>query len=156
MTIHPATLATVSWIAANMRVQDRREIGAVRDLTSTAGLAAVAVMGSPVACVAFVGDEPVTAFGVSDIADGVCAGWAFGTDRMVRTIPTITRYCLSHVKPSLLAAGYRRLEVRTAIDHDVSHQWLRRLGFRPEGVCWGYGRGLDFVMYAATDDGERT
>lgn len=154
MTIRRATLAAVSWIAANMRPQDRREIGAVRDLSSTGALATAAVMGSAVSMTAWLGDEPVTAFGVSEISDGVCAGWAFGTDRMVRTVPAVTRYCLSHVKPALIEAGYRRLEVRTAIDHDVSHKWLRRLGFRPEGVCWGYGRdGLAFVMYAATAEG---
>lgn len=152
MTIKPATLASVSWIAANMRAQDRREIAAVRDLSDMRPLAWAACV-SAVALVAYIGDEPVTAFGASEITDGVVAGWAFGTDRMVRTIPVVTRYCLSHVKPALIEAGYRRLEVRTAVDHDVSHKWLKRLGFRPEGVCWGYGRGLDFVMYAATADG---
>ncbi|MGH6883264.1 MAG: hypothetical protein ACREFM_20245, partial [Hypericibacter sp.] len=42
-------------------------------------------------------------------------------------------------------------EVRSAIDHDLSHRWLEHLGFRCEGIARDYGsEGLDFVTYAAT------
>ncbi|WP_448953062.1 hypothetical protein [Labrys neptuniae] len=151
ITIRPATLRDMTWVAVHMREQDRREIKAVIDESDTA-IGAMLFAASPgLAWCAWLGDSPVAAFGVSRLFHGLGSGWAYMSPRGLRTVPAITRFALRTVKPLLIAEGFRRIEVRTAIDHDLSHRWLERLGFDLEGTARDYGAGgLDFLAYAAT------
>lgn len=151
ITIHPATLRDMTFIAANMREQDRREIRAVIQATDTE-IGAMLFAGSPsLAWCAWIDDTPVAAFGISPGFHGTGSAWAYGTKRMLRAVPAMTRWVNNHIVPLLDAEGYRRVEVRTAIDHDVSHRWLANLGFVRECVVKDYGAdGLDFVQYAIT------
>lgn len=151
VTIRPATLRDMTFIAATMRDQDRREIRAVIEESDTV-IGTMLFNASPdLAWTAWIGDDAVAAFGISRLFQGLGSGWAYGTRRMRRAIPAITRFARRSVRPLLLAEGFRRIEVRTAIDHDLSHRWLEALGFDREGVAVAYGRGgLDFATYAAT------
>lgn len=147
--IVPATIRDVTWIAANLREQDRDEIGEVYPGSLTA-LAIGLVLGSAAAWVARIGADPVGALGIVDIHPGIGSGWAFGTNRFRRVVPELTRFCIGEVAPWLVGNGYRRVEVRTAVDHDLSHRWLCGMGFQREALCRRFGRTKDFWLYAAT------
>lgn len=150
ITIHPATLRDMTYIAGNMRAADRREIHAVIQESDTV-IGAMLFAGSPdLAWTAWDNDGPVCAFGIAAMFKGTGSGWAYGTRRMRTAMPTITKFLRRVVKPLLIEQGFRRVEVRTAIDHDLSHAWLSMLGFRLEGIARDYGDGLDFCTYAAT------
>jgi RimJ/RimL family protein N-acetyltransferase len=134
-----------------MRGQDRREITAVIEESDTV-IGYMLFASSPgLAWCGWLDDQPVAAFGISRLYAGLGGGWAYMTPRGVRLVPAITRFALRQVKRQLLAEGFRRIEARTAVDHDISHRWLERLGFAKEGIAVDYGcDGLDFVTYAAT------
>lgn len=152
VTIGRATVRDACFIAGAMRAQDKREIDATTRFDSPAALACtiLAYSGDFAFC-AYVDGQPVTVFGVCPLNERVCSGWAFGTAGLKRTIPAITRFALNELVPELMARGFHRLEVRTIIDHDVSHKWLEGMGFAREGVLKAYGRkGQDFLLYAAT------
>jgi len=151
ITIRPATLRDMTFVAANMRQADRREIGAVIQESDTYVGYALFASSDGLAWVAWLDDEPVCCFGVSKLFTGLGSGWAYGTRRMRKVMGVVTRFALRDVRPMLIRQGFRRIEVRTAVDHDLSHRWLERLGFAREGIAVDYGMdGLDFVTYAAT------
>lgn len=154
VTIEPACLRDVTWIAANMRAQDRREIAALVGDASMTDAAGAMLRGSPDhAFVAYLDAEPVAAVGVMRHAAHLGSAWAFGTDRTRRVIPALTRWGIAEWKPRMIADGYRRVEVRTIIDHDLSHRWLEKLGFARECLCRGYGRdGETFAQFAYVRD----
>lgn len=151
VTIQPACVRDVTWIASNMREDDRREIGCMLPEGTALSHAAVAMLygSGEHAFVAYLKGEPVAAVGVSRLSPWLGSAWAFGTDRTRRVIPALTRWVVTEWKPRMIADGFTRVEVRTIIDHDLSHRWLESLGFEREGLCRGYGRNSeDFVQYA--------
>lgn len=156
MTIEPATLRDMSFIAANMREADRREIGAIIQESPTV-IACMLYEASPgFRWVAWLDGQPVCAFGVSTMFAGLGSGWALGTKDMPHVMRAVTRFCLQKAARYAVRA-FRRIEVRTAVDHDLSHAWLRCLGFVREGIAVDYGTGgLDFATYAATHKSART
>lgn len=151
ITIRPATLRDMTFIAANMREADRREIGAVIQAPDMHIGYMLFAGSSGLSYCAWLDDEPVCAFGVSRLYDGLGSGWAYGTRHMRKVMRAVTRFALREIRPKLMREGFRRIEVRTAVDHDISHAWLESLGFVREGIAKDYGTGgLDFVTYAAT------
>ncbi len=140
-----------TFIAANMRDADRREIQAVFPASDTIIGATLFAGSQGLAWVASKDGQPVCAFGVARLYPGLGSGWAYGTRRMRAVMPAITRFALRTIRPQLIREGFRRIEVRTAIDHVDSHRWLAHLGFELEGTARDYGSdGLDFLTYAAT------
>jgi len=151
VTIAPATLRDMTYIAANMREADRREISAVFPGTPIEIGAALFAASPDLAWIAGLDGNPACAFGIARLLPGLGSGWAYGTRRLPLAMKSVTRYCLRSVRPALIRAGFRRIEVRTATDHDLSHCWLEHLGFAREGIALDYGAdGLDFATYAAT------
>ena len=151
VSIAPATLRDMTYIAATMREADRREISAVFPGTPTEIGAALLAASLDLAWIASLDGNPACAFGIARLLPGLGSGWAYGTRRLPLVMKSVTRHCQRSVRPALLRAGFRRIEVRTAIDHDLSHRWLEHLGFAREGIAVDYGAdGLDFVTYAAT------
>jgi RimJ/RimL family protein N-acetyltransferase len=151
VTIRPANLRDACFIAANMRDQDRREIDAVLQFDSTAQIAAACLYASEDrAFIAYLNGDPVAAMGLTPLHPGCLSGWAWGTKRMWRVIPAVTRFCRASWR-KLQAEGFRRIEVHTIADHDISHQWLEKIGAKREGIARAYGRnGEDYVTYALT------
>lgn len=149
-TITEANLRDMSYICANMREQDRREIHAVID-EPPAVIAWMLHESSPsFRWVAYYDGQPVCAFGVSTLFAGVGSGWAYGTKDMAKVMRRVTFFCQRSASRRA-AAVFRRIEVRTSVDHDLSGRWLASLGFRQEGIADDYGRGgMAFVTYAAT------
>jgi hypothetical protein len=130
--IKPANLRDATYIGANLRAADREEIfcqvpGGLSgsDVTQTL----FGGMLDEWTWIAYLDGQPTTIFGVSPITVSTWAGFAFGTRHLPRTIPRVSAHMLA-LEPSLIAHGVRRLEVRTIATHDISHQWLRKLG------CW--------------------
>jgi hypothetical protein len=135
-----------------MRPADHHEISAVVRFDYPAQIAAMLLHTSgDMAFCAYINGEPVTVFGVSALTEVVACGWAYGTNRLKRTIPKVTAFALGSIAPELVRRGFHRLEVRTYIGHDLSHKWLEGMGFEREGVSKAYGlNGEDFAVYAAT------
>lgn len=154
ISIGPATVRDATWVAAHMRAADYHEIDAVVPLDQPVAVACWLLAASQgMAWCASIDGQPVTIFGctTSPITPHLASGWAYGTRDLKRTIPEVTRFALGVVRPELLSRGITRLEVRTYIDHDLSHRWLEGMGFEREGISRAYGRrGEDFAVYAAT------
>lgn len=159
--IRDACLRDASFVAANMRRQDVAEIGAVVDVSNRAGIAATLLMASGFdnpnpnlrwAKIAYIKGQPVAVFGFASAAPHIVSGWAYGTQRMARAIPEISRYSLKFLAPRMIAAGVRRAEVRSHVDHDLSHKWLISVGAALETPePFEYGReGQLFLRYAWT------
>lgn len=151
VTIRPADIRSASYIAANIRDQDKREIRAVYKYQTSCDLATYCLAASPNCAWVFEHlDEPIAIYGMTQPMPHIAVGWAFGTDRMRRAIPAMTRHILERGIPSMSARGVHRIEVRSIMDHDISHRWLAKgLGGAFEGVCRAYGRNReDFALYA--------
>lgn len=154
--IRPATLRDACYCAANMRPEDRAEIDAVVPLDNPAGVAWQLLESSgDLAFVAYLGNQPVAVFGTARLFQHVSSGWAYGTNRMRRVLPAMTRHCLGYIAPTLAARGYRRLEIRAMESNALSCRWIEGMGFKRETpVAYEYGRhGEMFVTfgYGLTD-----
>lgn len=149
VAVRTACLRDACWCAANMREKDRTEIAAVVSMDEPAAVAALLLHNSGgLAFCAYLHGHPVAVFGVSRLFDHVGGGWAYGTKNMRRAVPAITRHCLDHIAPEMVHRGYRRLEVRTSVDHDLSHKWLAGMGAVRESAPYEFGRnGEMFVTY---------
>jgi hypothetical protein len=151
VTIAPANLRDMTYIGANLRPDDAREILCQVPAGTTGAQAAAAIFQSVPggwAWTASLDGNPACAFGFQPFTSPVWIGWAFGTRRMIRTIPAITRHCLLQ-EPRLLDLGVKRVEVRTLADHDISHQWLTRLGCRFAADLPDHGRNRElFQLWA--------
>jgi hypothetical protein len=158
VSVKPATLGDAGdavYIAKNIRDQDRREIQAVYRYRYPEDLASYCLEASPHCAWLFAyHDEPVAIYGMTQPMPHIAVGWAFGTDRMWRAVPTMTRHINERGIPSMFARGVHRIEVRSIVDHDISHRWLAKgLGGVFEGICKAYGRNReDFALYARVRD----
>jgi len=148
-----------SYIAANMRAADLAEISCLWKHWDTRALAICAVEHSlpGMAWSVWLKGQPVAAYGfsyVSPFDPDHWQAWAFGTERLKRAVPAMTRHVNS--LRDQIAAECRRLQVLTYKEHDISHRWLESLGAKREGVLRAYGRnGEDFVVYAWVRGAER-
>ena len=151
--IRPATLRDCTFVAANMRDQDHRELTAILD-ESRVSLGALCFLSAPdTSWCAWLDGSPIAAFGFSPgVMPHTCwSAWAYGTKRMRRAIPAISRHGQRVVAPMLIDRGVLRVEVRSIADHDIAHQWLAGLGAAPECRLEDYGlNGETFILYAWT------
>jgi hypothetical protein len=107
-------------------------------------------MGS--ACwVAKLDGQPVAAFGVGMLNIAAASGWAFGTKRMKRAIPAITRYFYDAVYPTLVESGVRMVEARSLVSHIEAHRWMLANGAELVGGAFPYGKnGEAFMLFRWT------
>src|SRR5690606_3424455 len=90
---------------------------------------------------AWIGGDPVCAFGFAEAGlPWIRCAWAFGTSRICRAIPAVSRYGRDVVAPMLIEAGVRRVEIRSIAGHDLAHRWLFGLGATRECDLVEYGR----------------
>lgn len=149
----PATMRPLRHIIANMREADRIEFACCReDMQPDHVAASIMARGVYRSIVHTDDNEPVAAIGAVPMWRGVCAMWAFGTERWPEVILTLTKHAQRVMVPQLLAAGYHRAEARALADRADVDKWLRHLGFKAEGRLTGFGSGReDFMLYAWTD-----
>ncbi|MEX3008350.1 hypothetical protein [Hoeflea sp. TYP-13] len=149
ITIEPANLRDVSYVAANLRAWDREEIYCQLPLGTKPEAIAAHSLAVGEAWTAFYKGLPMAAFGFQTISAGVLTGWAYGRDGMERCIPAITRFVFTYKVPEWLEAGITRIEVRTIETHVSAHRWLEAAG--AERICaldqWGRD-GERFHLYA--------
>lgn len=147
--IRPANLRDVSFITANMRDCDKREIFCqVAPGTKPEAIAYRSLATSFTAWVAYLRGKPVAAFGFSEIVDGVLCGWAYGRKGMGRCIPAITRFVFTTLVPEWQTSGVRRIEVRTIESHHSAHRWLEAAGAKRLCALDAWGRNNErFYIY---------
>ncbi len=150
--IRDLCLRDASFIAANMRDQDLREIACLWKEWDTRALAACALQTAVPGMVwsLWYDGQPAAAYGFSRASafdPDHWQAWAFGTDRFRRCVPAITRHLLDIRQ--IVERDCRRLQVITLENHDIAHGWIEALGATREGRLRAYGRGgEDFYVYA--------
>ena len=151
--IGPSNERDVGFIGANMREWDRREILCQCPegfSGSQAALACHFASFEDMRWIVYLGDEPEAAFGLVPITAVVAAAWAFGTKRLVRCIPAITRHALT-LPEALIKKGYRRVEVRSLLGHDLADLWLSAIGGTVRATLEDHGRdGETFILWQWT------
>lgn len=144
--ITPATLRDLSYIAANLRPEDRAEIDCQFDEWSPALLALTALQGF--AYVAELDGNPEAGFGAAEQRGGLWIAWSWGTRRMRRCVPGITDFFHAVLGPQVAARGAWRVEARALAANELALRWLARLGATQRCLLPGYGRnGEDFLLY---------
>ncbi|MCF6112497.1 hypothetical protein [Mesorhizobium muleiense] len=141
-----ATLRDLSYIAANLRTEDRTEIDCQFDEWSPALLALTALQGF--AYVAELNGNPEAGFGAAEQRGGLWIAWSWGTRRMKRCVPGITEFFHAVLGPQVAAHGAWRVEARALASNELALRWLARLGATQRCRLPGYGRnGEDFLLY---------
>ncbi|RWK49037.1 hypothetical protein [Mesorhizobium sp.] len=141
-----ATLRDLSYIAANLRPEDRTEIDCQFDEWSPAPLALTALQGF--AYVAELNGNPEAGFGAAEHRGGLWIAWSWGTRRMKRCVPGITEFFRGVLGPQVAARGAFRVEARALATNELALRWLGRLGATQRCLLPGYGKnGEDFLLY---------
>ncbi|RWN57779.1 hypothetical protein [Mesorhizobium sp.] len=141
-----ATLRDLSYIAANLRLEDRTEIDCQFDEWSPALLALTALQGF--AYVAELNGNPEAGFGAAEQRGGLWIAWSWGTRRMKRCVPGMTEFFHAMLGPQVAAHGAWRVEARALASNELALRWLARLGATQRCRLPGYGRnGEDFLLY---------
>lgn len=155
ITIEPATLRDVSWIAAHMNEADHAEIMSQARPGMFAGEVGAAIFHAVpdgMKWVAHWKGIPVAAFGFCPINYSCWSGWAFGTKSMWRAVPDMTRHFLGQ-REMLMGSGVRRLEARSLVHHKRAFVWVRSLGARQVCELSQFGRnGETFILWEWTKD----
>ncbi len=139
----------VSYVAANMRACDRREIFAVRDVESTDQLALQIHHHAPLQQVARIGREPVAVLSAVQPRAGIWQVGLFATPRWPLVARAMTRHARAAVIPDLLARGANRAECQSIEGHHAAHRWLEWLGAVHECDLIDYGKNREtFRLYA--------
>lgn len=140
------TIRDLSYIAANLRPEDRAEIDCqIADWTPSL-VALAALQGF--AYVVELDGNPEAAFGATEHREGLWIAWSWGTRRMWRCVPRITEFFFTVLGPDVLARGAWRVEARALADNALAHRFLHRLGATERCPLPSYGRnGEDFILF---------
>jgi len=141
-----ANLRDLSYIASNLRPQDKAEIDCQLDEWTPAMLALSAMQG--MAYIAELDGNPEAAFGAAQQRSGLWIAWSWGSRRMWRCIPRITKFFYEVLGPDVAAQGAWRVEARALAANDLALRWLRRLGATERCELPGYGKnGEAFLLF---------
>jgi hypothetical protein len=141
-----ANLRDLTYIAANMRPEDRREVEC-QLAQWDASLIALTAMQGPAYIVELDGN-PEAAFGAAEQRVGLWQAWSWGTKRMNRCVPAITRFFYAVLGPHVSEQGAWRVEARPIAGNELACRWLARLGATRRCELPGYGKnGEDFELW---------
>lgn len=143
-----AVIRDASFVMANMRPRDRREVMCQIPEGTKMHEAAYGLVMASDAWVAKLDGQPVAVFGTTPLT--VCARmvWALGTKRMRKVVPAITRKLRDEHIPELVAGGLVLLEARSLEDHHEAHRWMEGTGARPVTAPFEFGKGRErFVIF---------
>jgi hypothetical protein len=145
--IVPATLRDLTYIAANMRPDDKAEIAAQFPYWSPQWLGIVAHAAEWKWCATWDG-EPIAAMGFSHLNVAVVQGWSWGTKNYRRAVPAMLRH-VPAAETELIEAGVRRIEVRALASHLDANRLIHRMGGTCSAVLHQHGVGGEsFLLYA--------
>lgn len=148
VTVRPACLAHASFVAANMREADRREIMCqVPDGTRTYEIAERMLMAGD-AFIAYLDDVPALFFGAHAMNVCTLEAWAMGTKHTRRVLHAATRHLIADYGPQAIDAGFLTMECRTHVEHVEAHRWLASTGAVANGDPFVYGKNSEkFIIY---------
>lgn len=136
----------LSFIASRLRERDRHEADCQLDFWSPALLAYAAMRGF--AYVVRLDGQPEAAFGAAEERQGLWHAWSWGTARMPRCVPAMTRYFYAVLGPQVSEAGAWRVEAKALASNALALRWLRRLSAVERCVLPRYGKnGEDFILF---------
>lgn len=148
------TPEVVEHIVMNLRPEDEREISAVSwDLSIKdrvnryMGLEVYTFYASH-------NGDPAALIGAWPIHPSVWQVYAFGTLDFEKVAPTLTKFAMRFMTPSLINQGAHRAQCDSIEGHDKAHRWLEAMGYRKEGAMPKFGRkGETFYRFAyVTED----
>ncbi len=148
VAIVPATLRDVSYVVANLRPDDKREI----DCQVPPGVKPAAIAESSLAAgdafVVLRHRQPCGAFGFAPISEGVLSAWAYGASGFERCIPALTRFVFGELVSVWTSLNIRRIEARSIESHTSAHRWLEATGAVRLCALDQWGRnGERFLLY---------
>lgn len=144
--VFPANLRDLSYVASNLRSHDRHEIDCQSAWWSPALIAHGAMRGF--AYVVWLDHNPEAAFGAAEERPGLWHAWSWGSVRMPRCVPAITRHFYSTLGPAVAEAGAWRVEARALASNELALRWLRKLSAVERCVLPRYGKnGEDFILF---------
>ena len=152
-----ATQRDLTFVAASLRPEDHRELSCQMPDDMPVEIGAVISAWSGEAWVAKLDGQPVAAFGAAPMSlpANVLSLWAWGTKRLARAAPAITRFVRDEMAPKWVERGVTRVEARSIEGHHQAHRWLTGAGaFSIECLCWGKG-GEAFRLFWWTKDSWR-
>lgn len=139
----------ISFIAATMRAEDRREIFATRFNDSALELAAGAMHYSFRKWTAGIDGQPVACGGATEASPGVAKVWMFATDNWRKVAGSVSLFVRDKFIIDLMDMGVHRAECLSIEGHDVAHRWLEWLGAVRECEVPLRGKnGETFYQYA--------
>lgn len=151
--IKPACLAHASFITANMREADKREIYCQLPDTIKSYEIASMLLHAGDAYVAYLDGEPAVFFGAHPLNVCTLEAWAMGTSKTRRCLADVTRYVIQHYAPLALDRGFTSMECRSHVDHVEAHWWLETTGAVVNGAPFVYGKNNEkFLLYRWTPD----
>jgi hypothetical protein len=148
VSVKPARLAHASFITANLREADQREIFCqLPDGFKTYEVAAL-MLGAGDAFIAYLDDTPVCFFGAHPLNICTLDAWAMGTNQTRRVIHAVTRHMITEYGPAAIDAGFLSMECRSHVDHHEAHRWLKSTGAVANGTPFVYGKnGEKFQLF---------
>ena len=150
ISIQPATMAAVSYVAANMRPEDRAEIWCQLHPDTPPEAVAQISLSSGQAWVCWLNGQPVAAFGWGSLNYRAASLWAFGSPPMRRALPEITKFVVNMLARRFAESHLSYLEARSLVDHHEAHEWLQALGGLPVATLENYGGEEDFILFTWT------
>jgi hypothetical protein len=153
ITIADATFDDLAYVASWLSQVDRMELAVTRDPDDYEQLARDAY-ASAIHKVALEDRlRPIFAFGAYPIGDATVHVWGFKTPRGPHAIPSVTKYLLRVLIPSLRSIGISRAVCAVHSNNHGSRRWLAHLGFRPSATPGETGTPL--ILYQRDEPVDR-
>ena len=105
----------------------------------------------------FAADEPIAAYGLVSLWEGVATIWAILSDEATDTYPiAMTRRVKFMLEELIEGMELVRVEAQARVDHPEAREWLEMLGFSVECTmeAWGPGDHADYYLMSRITEPE--
>lgn len=149
--VGPANVRDVSFIAGNLRDNDKTEVLCQLPEGITPQQIGYICTRPGTSWIAYLNNKPVMVFGFDPLtlAGNVINAWAFGTKDSHKIIHPLTIWIRENLLRDWIRQGVTRLEARSFVEHTEAHRWLKSAGAIEEGALLDLGRnGEQFIQFA--------
>ena len=146
VSIEAATIRDASYIMANLRPLDLREVRCQIPDSVTMVEMSYAMLHSGDSFIASYRGKPVVFFGTSAMNVACAMVWAVGTKNAPRVIPAVTRFMIHEHIPNLIDRGFLTLEARSYFEHVEAHRWMLSAGAHKSGAPFYYGKDRELFQ----------